>query len=363
MSFSEMSPRERLLTALDRKEPDRVPIHAAFTPEAAEKFKNRLIERGILSGDFEGGTPALSAAAGNDLLVEGNSIGGSFYGSGGDEYTCRWGITWHKVSIPGGSYMEIKTNPLADSSLISDYKCPDPLEKKRFDCNEKLLSSYGKTHGVCGFMGSILFEPAWYLRGYENFLTDLMVEKDNANIILDKLFDFQLATGIKLAEIGIDVLWLGDDFGTQHSLIMSPETWREFFKERYTKLFHSFKSVKKDIKIAFHSDGNVEKLIPDLMDTGVDILQAVQPKSMDVGSLKKKFGNKLSFWGTVDIQEIMPFGTPDDVRNEVKTRIFSAGKGGGLIIAPSHNIQPDVSVENIEAFYDAAKKYGRYPIG
>jgi uroporphyrinogen-III decarboxylase len=116
------------------------------------------------------------------------------------------------------------------------------------------------------------------------------------------------------------------------------------------------------VRIAFHSDGNIEPIIPDFIDLGLDILNPVQPKSMDPARLKRDYGQHLTFWGTVDIQEVMPFGTPEDVVREVKLRLRTVGKGGGLIISPAHNIQSEVPLENILAFYQTAKTYGRYPI-
>jgi len=213
-----------------------------------------------------------------------------------------------------------------------------------------------------GGMPCTFFEAAWYLRGYEEFLTDLMVNKDFAHALLDRIFTFQLVTGKKIAEAGADIVWLGDDFGTQHSLILSPDVWREFFKPRYARLIGEIRKVKPDVKIAYHSDGNIEAILPEYIEAGIDILNAVQPKSMDTAHLKRRFGDRLSFWGTVDIQEVMPFGTPEDVAEEVRLRIRSAGPGGGLIVGPSHNFQPDVPLDNILAFYNAAKKYGKYPI-
>ena len=182
----------------------------------------------------------------------------------------------------------------------------------------------------------------------------------NNTALLDKIFEYQMASGKILAELGADILWLGDDFGTQDSLILSPGIWREFFKPLYARLFSAYKEIKPDIKIAFHSDGNIEPLLPEFIEIGVDIFQAVQPKAIDPAHLKRKFGGRLSFWGTVDIQEVMPFGTPDDVFNEIKTRIETVGPGGGFILAPSHGIQPDVPLENILAFYEAAREYGKY---
>jgi len=189
-----------------------------------------------------------------------------------------------------------------------------------------------------------------------------MINKDFAHELLDKLYDFQLVTGKTLAKTGVDIIWIGDDFGTQESLIISPELWREFFKPRYAGLISAFKEIKPDVRIAYHSDGNIEPLLSEYIEIGVDIQNAVQPKAMDTANLKRKYGDRLSFWGTVDIQEVMPFGTPEDVEEEVRTRIQTIGPDGGLIIGPSHNIQPDVPLENTLAFYRAVEKYGYYPV-
>lgn len=116
------------------------------------------------------------------------------------------------------------------------------------------------------------------------------------------------------------------------------------------------------MKIAYHSDGNIYPIIGDFIEIGLDILNPIQPKSMDPARLKREFGKKLAFWGTIDIQEVLPFGSPADVVNEVKLRLQTVGKGGGFIIGPTHNIQPQTPIENIMAFYDAVKTYGRYPL-
>ncbi|MFC2076158.1 uroporphyrinogen decarboxylase family protein [candidate division KSB1 bacterium] len=252
--------------------------------------------------------------------------------------------------------------PLRDKKNLSAYSCPDPREPWRYESVQYLISRYGKTHAIVGAMPCTLFEAAWYLRGYEKFLTDLACCKDFVDELLDKLYDFQLITGTRLAEAGVDIIWIGDDFGTQDSLIVSPETWRKFFKSRYASLIAAFKEIKPDVKVAYHSDGNIEPLLPEYIEIGVDIFNAVQPKSVDPARLKRKYGTNLAYWGTVDIQEVLPYGTPEEVSGEVALRIHTVGPGGGFILAPSHNFQPDVPLENMLAFYDAAGKYGTYPV-
>ena len=408
-----MNSRERMLTALDHKEPDRVPIHLDFTPEAAEKLSAHLkLGNSTAEAYTPGKASDLPLVMGHDLLVAWHGIATSYYGKASedtastssagdgtlslpsdrplslskrtlnsssdrtlslpkrtlslskcDDYTCEWGIGWRWIDVPHGRYTEMVKRPLSEENRLPSYTCPDPHESWRYDALRGLLAEHGSTHAIAGGMPCTLFEAAWYLRGYEEFLTDLMVNKDFAHSLLDKIYKFQLVTGTTLAGLGVDILWLGDDFGTQNSLIVSPQTWREFFKPRYASLVQEFRKINPSVKIAYHSDGNIETLLPEYIEIGVDILNAVQPKSMDPAHLKRRFGKNLSFWGTVDIQEVMPNGSPADVEEEIKLRIGTVGPGGGLILAPSHNIQPDVPLENILAFYDAAKKYGKYPVG
>jgi uroporphyrinogen decarboxylase len=357
-----MTSRERVLTAINHKEPDRVPIHADFTPEAAEKLSRHLKLWNSTAEAYSGKVSELPLVMGHDILVAWHGIATSYYAREEEEYTCEWGIGWRWVDIPHGRYTEMVKRPLSNGNQLSSFSCPDPHESWRYDSARTLLAGHGSTHAIVGGMPCTLFEAAWYLRGYEEFLADLMVNKDFAHALLDKISAFQLVTGKILAGLGVDILWLGDDFGTQNSLIVSPDTWREFFKPRYAALIQEFRAIKPDVKIAYHSDGNIESLLPEYIEIGVDILNAVQPKSMDPARLKRRFGKNLSFWGTIDIQEVMPYGAPKDVEEEVMLRIRTVGPGGGLILGPSHNIQPDVPLENILAFYDAAKKYGKYPI-
>lgn len=358
-----MTSRDRVLIALNHEEPDRVPIQVDFTPEIAEKLSKYFKIENSTAEAYSGKASELPIVLGHDLLVAWHGIATSYYQHDDkDEYVCEWGIKWRWIEYPGGKYTEMVKPPLSDESKLTSYSCPDPHEAWRYDAVKFLKRDYGNSHAIVGGMPCTLFEAAWYLRGMDRFLMDLVVNKDFAHELLNKLFDFQLATGTALAAEGVDIIWIGDDFGTQDSIIISPDLWREFFKPLYAKLIKAFKEVNPIVKVAYHSDGNIEALLPEYIDAGVDILNAVQPKSMDPAHLKKKFGNNLSFWGTIDIQETLPHGSPGDVENEVKLRIQTVGQGGGLILGPSHNIQPDVPFENILAFYDSVKKYGKYPV-
>jgi len=354
--------RERVLTALNHEEPDRVPIQVDFTPEAAEKLTQRLAIDNVITQSDKSKPDFLALTMEHDLLVACHGIETGYYQSEQEEYTDEWGIRWKWVDIPGGRYTEMIEHPLDDMDSFSTFKLPDPSASWRYVTVQELVQRHGSTHAIAGSMTCTLLEAAWYLRGFENFLMDLVMNKDFVHALLDKLYEFQVIMGKRLAETGVDILWIGDDFGTQESLLVSRETWREFFQPRFARFISEVKAVKPDLKIAFHSDGNIESLLPDMIEIGVDIFNAVQPLAIDPAHLKRRFGSNLSYWGTVDIQEVLPFGTAEDVRNEVKQRIQTVAPGGGFILAPSHSIQPDVPLENMLAFYNAAREFGNYPV-
>jgi uroporphyrinogen-III decarboxylase len=163
-----------------------------------------------------------------------------------------------------------------------------------------------------------------------------------------------------MIDMGVDMIWLGDDVGMQTGMMMSPYTWREYLKPRMKKLISTFKEYKPGIKVAYHSCGNILPIIPDLIEIGLDVLNPIQPMAMDPAEIKREFGDKLCFWGSMCIQDTLPNGSSKDIRTEVKLRMETIGKGGGLILGPAHNVQADTSVENILAFYEAVKDLGKY---
>jgi uroporphyrinogen decarboxylase len=350
------------MTALHHEEPDRIPIQVDFTPEAAATLSRHLQLRSTTAEAYSGKVSDLPLIMNHDLLVAWHGIATSYYLVEDPVYTCEWGITWEWVQYNNGRYTEMVRRPLEDDTRLISYRCPDPSEKQRYNAARQLIRDHGHSHVIVGAMPCTLFEAAWYLRGLDAFLTDLMINKDFVHALLDKIYDFQLVTGCTLARLGVDILWLGDDFGTQESLIMSPGTWREFFKHRYAALIAAFRHIKPDIKIAYHSCGNIEPLLPEYIEIGVDIYNAVQPKAVNTAVLKRKFGKNLCFWGAIDIQDVLPHGTTGDVRAEVQRRIRDLGPGGGYILAPAHNLQPDTPLENILALYDAHKQFGMYPV-
>ena len=203
------------------------------------------------------------------------------------------------------------------------------------------------------------------LRGLTQLLEDLVADPEFVTALMAKLLELNIAgTRRFLEKTGkyISVFRTADDLATQNSLLMSPKVYRKLLKPVYKQYFDFVHSMT-DAKIFYHSCGCVNNLIDDLAEIGVDILNPVQVSAMgDTAELKQRFGSQMTFWGGIDTQSVLPNGTPQDVEEEVRHQIRDLGPGGGFVVASVHNIQPDVSPENIIAMARAARKYGKYPI-
>lgn len=361
-----MTSKERVIAALSHEEPDRVPITASFTPEFAERLRQHL---GLPPQDLNphgGVIHDLEEALGLDIIQYSVGIANSYYASSEDTYVCEWGITWKQVEYETpfgkGRYTEIAEHPLSRDENIASYVPPDPHREELYAPLREVLKRYGKDYFILGVTVCTIFEGAWYLRGLERLLVDMVTDEEKANAILDIPFSFHLEAAKHLVMMGVDGIWLGDDVGTQRGMLIAPELWRKYLKPRMAVICSELKRLNPDIFIAYHSDGNIEPIIEDLIEIGIDVLNPVQPKAMDPATLKRRYGTRLSFWGTIDEQETLPFGTPETVRREVRERIRVMAPGGGFIIAPTHHVQLDTPLENFLAFLEAAKTYGVYPV-
>ena len=352
-----LNSKERLQIALSHEEPDRVPMDLWLTPE---------VERMLMQDSGETDPFELRVKLGHDCLTTFVGIVASFYLSDDPEYIDPWGITWRRVSYADGAghYTEMVGRPLeGKEAKLSSYHPPDPEEPQQYEEAAQLIAKYGKTHSIVGGVLGSVFEGPWYLRGMDQFLQDLLLNKDFAGQLMDLVMDFHLKAGLKLIETGCDLILAGDDVGLQDRMLISPELFREFIKPRYGYLFGEYKRANPNVKIATHICGYVEPIIGDLIDVGVDILNPVQPLAMDPGELKKKYGKNISFWGAVDDQKVLPLGNPAEVEAEVRLRLEQLGHGGGYILCASHNVQPTTPIDNIRAFYRAYQRYGTYPLG
>ena len=195
------------------------------------------------------------------------------------------------------------------------------------------------------------------MRGLDVLLTDFKLNRDFAAALLDRVTEIGVEVASRLCRAGVDVLVTGDDVGMQDRMMMSPATWREWLKPRLARIFAAAKEANPDTFLFYHSDGYIEPIIPDLIEIGLEVLNPVQPECMDPAKLKREYGDRLAFWGTVGTQTTMPFGTPEQVKQVVTERIATVGRGGGLLLAPTHVLEPEVPWENILAFIEATNEF------
>lgn len=354
-----MNHRERVLTALNHEEPDRVPIYVEYTPEA----KTRLLAhvRAALPGP---GDSDLDSLLDHDLRTFQVGPVTGYHLRDEPEYEDEWGIRWRWVqNAAGGRYTEIAVHPLADLADPGQVRIPDFTRTERYAKCVELVRNHGRECCIVGSIVCTLFELSWYLRGLTRVMQDMCLNKDFLHAYLDRLLPWALEAGARLVQSGVDIIYFGDDFGSQNNLLISPEMFREFFKPRYAKLCERLRQINPNIRIAYHSCGYILPIIDDFVDIGLDILNPVQPRAMDPSEIKKRFGSRLTLWGTVDEQRVLPFGSPAEVAAEVRLRLRTMAPGGGFILAPAHNVQADTPLANILAIYETARTHGRYAIG
>jgi uroporphyrinogen decarboxylase len=276
----------------------------------------------------------------------------------------------------GGYYLDPMYAPLSDVETINDldkhldiinnYDRPYYLDKSFEELELIAKDQYENTDNlIVGFFGGHIFAAALQLRGYENFLLDLMVNPMLAEALMDRLAEGHMHRFNRYAEtVGkyLHIVHVEDDLGMQDRTLISPGLYRKLIKPYHSKIYSHIKR-KCSAYLLLHTDGSVYPLIPDLIEVGIDILNPVQysARNMDPSRLKDEFGKDLSFWGGgCDTQHILPFSTPAQVKEEVRRRVDDLAPGGGFVFCQVHNIQPGTPVENIVAMYEALEEYGKY---
>jgi uroporphyrinogen decarboxylase len=374
-----MTHRERVMTALDHREPDRVPldlwgsatsvndgiyfrtkqylgIEGDITPVRQGKTSNYYDERILEAFDIDFRHVMMKGARAHKHVVRPD-------GSFDDE----WGVTWQERS---GHIGQVR-HPLqtADIDDLKRHPWPDAHAPGRTDGLRDWARRLREETDFCVVCRAApnfgTFDRCCSLRGTEQFMIDMMVDRRFAHALVDCVAKFEYELNEVLLDAAgdyLDIVCWAEDFGYQDNLLIPPRLYREYFKPHHTQLIAMIKRKAPHVHFQFHSCGAVRNLIPDLIEIGVDILQSVQPaKNMDSEELKREFGDDLIFHGAIDIQYALP-GTLEDIDAEVRRRIAAFAPGGGYILAPANNVQDDTPAENLVHMYRAASEYGRYPI-
>jgi uroporphyrinogen decarboxylase len=382
-----MTSRERALAAMNFRIPDRVPIDlGGFQTGIHKKAYIELLkylnrEEEIILLD-----PVQQLVKPSEYILEMFHVDFRYITAkapenfdGSIRLNLRKGQLWHDLtdefgvvwSMPDTQqlYMDISCHPLADATIgeIAEYPFPDGSDPSRFKGlrEEVLKLREHKNYAISTGIGGVVYETCWYMRGLVKWFEDMLTDPEFCEALLDQVLNFWLDyySGF-LKEIGdiVDVIMIGDDLGGQTGPLFSPDFYRRIVKPRQKKLVQHIKSLT-DAKIWYHTCGSVMEYIPDLLDNGVHILNPIQITAMGMHPefLKKTYGKKLILWGGgIDSQHVLPFASPEKIKEEVSANMIIFKPGGGYIFNNVHNIQAGVPPENIIAMYEAAYEYGFY---
>ncbi|MFQ5812990.1 MAG: uroporphyrinogen decarboxylase family protein [Anaerolineae bacterium] len=368
-----MNSRERVMAVLRHELPDRVPVDLGST--AVSSIHRRANDALKVLLGIEAEEPVHDVVQGlvvpdertlqrfgvdfrRVALRPSSTEAAASPTEGEDTYLDEWGMRRQRTEL----YWEIVEHPLADARVedLRHYPWPDPHDPCRVaGLAEEARRLYEETDYalVADFLGGGIFEQALWMRGFERFMMDLVSDEPFATALLDILLELYIEFyAVYLEAVGpyVQIVALGDDLGMQTGPLISPELYRRLIKPRHKELY-DFIHSRTEAKIMHHTCGSVFPFVQDLIDVGVDILNPIQTsaRGMDPAALKREFGERLVFHGGIDVQQILPFATPERVREEVKHIVATLGQGGGYIFAPSHNIQADVPPENVLAMYEA----------
>jgi uroporphyrinogen decarboxylase len=380
-----MNSRERLIAALNHRTPDRVPIDLGGTPtstisvSALENLKSHLgirSETRLMSPIFLTAYPdeEIIRRFGVDVKMVTAKPPANFklQVSPGGRIVDEWGIVYQKHEEAQTHFVVENESPLHRVSTkeeVDQYAWPDPADPSRYRGLRDIARSYREEgFGVVLNTPLMVMSFTQWMRGLEQFMLDTVLNVSLLEYMMDKILEILLEmTRLLLEEVNpyTDVIVIGDDLSHQGGLTYSPDMYRKLFKPRHRAIVQFLKKHCGEGKILYHCCGAAKPLLADLVEIGIDAYNPVQVSAAgmdDTRKMKETFGKDLTFWGGIDTQRVVPFGSPEDVRKEVKRRIEELGPDGGFVLAAVHNLRPEVKPENICALFEAALEFGAIPV-
>lgn len=255
-----------------------------------------------------------------------------------------WGVGWDTVQE--GYWPRVC--PLANTQELDAFTWPDPHAPGLLDDAARIMAADNGQHFITPNFGFCLFERAWALRGFEQLSIDMIRDVDFVEALLERITEIQLVLIHRFIELGVDGGYFGDDYGAQKNMLFSPKTWRKLYKPRLARMFAPFRQA--GLPVIMHSDGDIDVILPDLVEIGLTAFNPAQPEVIDHAWLRQTFGDNLAYYGGVSTQTVLPFGTPLEVAAATRQAAETlAPNGTGLVIAPSHRMMKDIPMANLEA--------------
>lgn len=355
--------RKRFFASVRHEQPDRVPVDLWARPEiirALQKHLGTTDVEGALGVDFAqvdlpDRFPVFQAKTAEPR-------GGDWPGSAGryiwhDERTFEDG--WGVVQRVGqdGKLVQWISGPLVDLEDPNDYEFPPSNALAPItEIAEKVARLRAADKVVSGEV-AMPFKRAWHMRGLENLLCDMLVNRDFVEQVYDRIYEFETQRAVRSALAGVDIVKVVGDIAMEDRLLFNPDIFRELDVPRLRRLIRQTRDVRPDILMFYHSDGDISAVMDDLIDVGFDIINPIQPECMDPYAVKERWGSRVTLWGTVSVRTTLPRETPDSIRALVHERIRRCGRDGGFVLAPANVISYDTPVENVIAMFEAARQF------
>jgi len=355
-----MSPRENLLSLYRRQGYEYAPAEIMLSPAQLKTFtqKTGRPEKELadhFAFPFRGVQGLRQAGPEKSEYLR-------YYPDGLKEgaYITGWGVAHEPGSSEASRHFTRMRHPLAGDITMDDlmaYPFPKLVGGNEEEQREQAAQLKAQGLAAYGHMSCTVWETSWYMRGMEDLLVDMAEGDEKAAYLFDVVTANSVAQAAAFARADVDLIALGDDIGMQRAPMMGLALYREYLKPRLARVIRAAQEIKPDVLIQYHSCGYALPFLEDLIEVGVDILNPVQPECMPFAEIHAKYGDRLSFNGTLGTQSTMPFGTPEDVRRVVHENLDIAGEQGGLFVCPTHVVEPEVPWENIEAYFRACNEY------
>ncbi|MCL2665229.1 MAG: hypothetical protein FWE82_06420 [Defluviitaleaceae bacterium] len=346
--------RENLLSLLRRDGFDYVPVSFGLCPSLMDEYRRR----------GHTGDPGVFfmfpwRSAGQINVKYDPDAYRKWHGSLKDgTWIDAWGVA-HEPGSKEAMHMTRMRHPLSgieDLEKIKAYPLPD-FAGGTSDSAEAIKKIHAEGLAGVGHMECTIWETAWYMRGMEDLMVDMLTGSPVAEYILDAVTERAVLRGETYAKAGVDIVYLGDDIGMQSTPLFSTDLYRKWIKPRLKRVIDAVRNVRRDTVVCYHTCGHATPFINDLIEAGVDVLNPLQPESMDAFAVINEYRGRISFHGAVGTQRLMPFGTPDEIRRTVTELLDATGPNGGMFPAPTHLLEPEVPWENILAYVEACKDY------